>query len=273
MNMIKCIPNFSEGRNHSIIEELADAVRATAGVMLLHYSADADHNRSVFCFAGNAQAVMDAAFNCAQIAVKKIDLRSHTGEHPRIGAVDVIPFVPLGETGMAECVELSKALGQKLWNELRLPVYLYEESASAPHRRNLANLRKGQFEGMAEKIKTAGFAPDYGDELHRSAGITACGARGPLIAFNVNLNSNDISIAKKIAKSIRERDGGLKYVKSIGIMLATRNIAQVSINLTDYRQTPICQVLEAVKTEAARHGVSILGVEIIGLLPADALQP
>jgi glutamate formiminotransferase len=269
--LVECIPNFSEGRNEALINEFADAVSATPGVMLLGYSPDASHNRTVFTLAGSPEGVMDAAFKTAKIAVEKIDLTKHSGEHPRMGAVDVIPFVPLKEMNTADCVELSKTLGKRLWDELGLPVFLYEDSASTPERRNLATLRKGQFEGMAEKIKKPGFIPDYGDKLHPTAGIVACGAREPLVAFNVNLNTPNIEIANKIAKIIRESSGGLKAVKSIGIKLEERNIAQVSINMTNYTQTPLYRVLELVKIEAARFGVSVLGTEIIGLVPMNAL--
>ena len=269
--VVECIPNFSEGRNPSIINEIAEAVKATPGVMLLDFSSDTSHNRTVVTFAGSPEGVLEAAFKCAKIAVEKIDLTKHTGEHPRMGAVDVIPFVPLKEITTDECIQMSKTLGQKLWNELKLPVFLYEESASAPERKNLAALRKGQFEGMAEKIKTPGFAPDYGDELHKTAGIVACGARMPLVAYNINLSTSDIEIAKKIAKIIREQNGGLKCVKAIGVMLEERNIAQVSMNMTDYTQTPLYRALELVKIEAARYGVSVIGTEIIGLVPMIAL--
>jgi glutamate formiminotransferase len=188
-----------------------------------------------------------------------------------MGAVDVIPFVPLKDMTTAECVEMSKALGKKLWDELGLPVFLYEDSASSPERKNLAALRKGEFEGMAEKIKKPEFLPDFGDKLHPTAGITACGARPPLVAFNVNLNTPNIEIANKIAKIIRESSGGLKAVKAIGVMLEDRNIAQVSINMTDYTKTPLYRALEFVKMEAARFGVSVIGTEIIGLVPMNAL--
>jgi glutamate formiminotransferase len=269
--LVECIPNFSEGRNEALILEFAEAVKSTPGVTLLDYSPDPSHNRTVFTFVGNPEGVMEAAFKTAKIAVEKIDLTKHTGEHPRMGAVDVIPFVPLKEITTPECVAMSKTLGQKLWDELKLPVFLYEDSASTPERRNLAALRKGQFEGMAEKIKKPEFIPDYGDKLHQTAGIVACGARMPLVAFNINLNTPNIEIANKIAKIIRESSGGLRAVKSIGIMLEERNIAQISINMTNYTQTPLYRVLELVKAEAARFGVSILGTEIIGLLPMNAL--
>jgi glutamate formiminotransferase len=269
--LVECIPNFSEGRNDALINEFADAIKATPGVMLLDFAPDASHNRTVFTMAGSPEGVMDAAFKAAKIAVEKIDLTKHTGEHPRMGAVDVIPFVPLKDMTTLECVEMSKTLGKKLWDELKLPVFLYEDSASTPERRNLAALRKGQFEGMAEKIKKPEFIPDYGDELHKTAGIVACGARPPLVAFNVNLNTPNIEVANKIAKLIRESSGGLKSVKSIGVMLEERNIAQVSINMTNYMQAPLYRALELVKIEAARFGVSVLGTEIIGLVPMNAL--
>jgi glutamate formiminotransferase len=269
--IVECIPNFSEGKNKALINELAEAAGSSPGVTLLNCSSDESHNRTVLTFAGSPDGVLDAAFKCAKIAVEKIDLTKHSGEHPRMGAVDVIPFVPLRDITIAECVEMSKKLGQKLWDELRLPVFLYEESASATERKNLAVLRKGQFEGMAEKIKTPAFAPDYGDELHKTAGIVACGARHPLIAFNINLSTSDVETAKKIAKTIRESSGGLKSVKSIGVMLHKRNTAQVSINMTNYLDTPLYRVLELVKTEAARLGVSVTGTEIIGLVPMKAL--
>jgi glutamate formiminotransferase len=269
--IVECIPNFSEGKDKALISELVDAVKSSSGAILLNCSSDESHNRTVLTFAGSPESVFDAAFKCAKIAVEKIDLTKHSGEHPRMGAVDVIPFVPLRGITTAECVEMSKKLGQKLWDELRLPVFLYEDSASAPERRNLASLRSGEFEDMAEKIKKPEFAPDFGDRLHKTAGIVACGARRPLIAFNINLSTSDVEIAKKIAKIIRESSGGLKSVKSIGVLLQDRNTAQVSINMTNYLDTPLYKVLELVKAEAARLGTSVVGTEIIGLIPMKAL--
>jgi glutamate formiminotransferase len=269
--IIECIPNISEGRDEAVVERLADAVKSTEGVKLLDYSSDADHNRSVFTFAGEPEGVSGAAFALAEIAVENIDMTKHKGAHPRMGAVDVIPFVPIRGVTMGECVELSKILGKKLWDELSLPVFLYEESASSPERRNLAVLRKGRFEGMAEKIKKPGFKPDYGDRLHETAGIAAVGARKPLIAFNINLSTDKIGIADSIAKIIRESGGGLKNVKAIGVMLEDRHTAQVSINMTDYTQTPLYRVLEFVKFEAARYGAAVTGTEIVGLAPMAAL--
>ena len=269
--LMECIPNISEGRRPELVNEFADIVRAVPGVTLIDYSSDASHNRSVFTFLGDPDQVMEAAFRFAKHAVEKIDLRVHEGEHPRMGAVDVIPFVPIRDMDMQECVELSKQLGARLANELDLPVFLYEESASAPHRKNLAAIRKGQFEGMAEKVLEDQWHPDFGgNRIHPSAGVVAVGARQPLIAFNINLDTPDVSIAKKIAKIIREKDGGFRAVKALGVMLEDRNIAQVSINMCDYKQTPLYRVLEFVRFEAARYGVHVVGTEIIGLAPMMA---
>lgn len=270
--LMECIPNISEGRRPEIVDAIADEVRAVPGVTLIDVSSDASHNRSVITFLGEPEQVMEAAFRLAKAAVEKIDLRVHEGEHPRMGAVDVIPFVPIRDMDMAECVELSKTLGKRLSDELELPVFLYEESASAPHRKNLAAIRKGQFEGMAEKVLKDEWHPDFGgNRIHPSAGVVAVGARQPLIAFNINLDTSDVSIAKKIAKIIREKDGGFRAVKALGVMLEERNIAQVSINMCDYRQTPLYRVLEFVRFEAARYGVHVVGTEIIGLSPMMAL--
>ena len=269
--LMECIPNISEGRRLDLVEEFAEIVRAVPGVTLIDYSSDASHNRSVFTFLGDPAQVTEAAFRFAQHAVEKIDLRVHEGEHPRMGAVDVIPFVLIRDMDMAECVELSKRLGERLASELDLPVFLYEESASAPHRKNLAAIRKGQFEGMAAKVLEDSWHPDFGgNRIHPSAGVVAVGARQPLIAFNINLDTSDVSIAKKIAKIIREKDGGFRAVKALGVMLEERNIAQVSINMCDYKQTPLYRVLEFVRFEAARYGVHVVGTEIIGLAPMMA---
>lgn len=269
--LMECIPNISEGRRLDLVEEFARIVRAVPGVTLIDYSSDASHNRSVFTFLGDPDQVMEAAFRFAAHAVEKIDLRVHEGEHPRMGAVDVIPFVPIREMDMQECVERSKVLAERIANELNLPVFLYEESASAPHRKNLAAIRKGQFEGMAEKVLDEQWHPDFGgNRIHPSAGVVAVGARQPLIAFNINLDTPDVSIAKKIAKIIREKDGGFRAVKALGVMLEERNIAQVSINMCDYKQTPLYRVLEFVRFEAARYGVHVVGTEIIGLAPMMA---
>lgn len=270
--IVECVPNISEGRRKDVIEAVVNEVRSTPNVMLLDYSSDESHNRSVITFMGEPAAVVDAAVKLAKKAAELIDLTKHTGEHPRMGAVDVIPFTPVKDVSMEECVELSKKVGQRIWEELKVPVTLYEESATAPHRRNLAAIRKGQFEGMPEKLKDPQWYPDYGNhEIHPTAGIVAVGARFPLVAFNINLSTSDVEIANKIAKTIRESSGGMRWVKSIGVMLEERNTAQVSINMTNYTKTPIYRVYETVRFEAARYGVQIIGSELIGIVPMDAL--
>jgi len=268
---MESIPNFSEGRNPETLEQLAQAVTSTPGARLLNHSADANHNRSVYTLAGTPEGVLEAVFKMAKVAVERIDLTRHGGEHPRMGAVDVIPFVPLKGMEMDECVVLSKVFARRLWEELGLPVFLYEESASAPGRRNLAVLRRGGFEGMAGKIQQPDFKPDYGDRLHGTAGIVACGARMPLVAFNINLSTSDIRIANAIAKIVRESSGGLSCVKAIGIMLEDRDTAQVSLNMINYLKTPLYRVLEFVRFEAARYGVTVVGTELIGMAPMRAL--
>lgn len=270
--LVECIPNVSEGRRTEVIESLVGVINEVPGVVLLDYSSDASHNRSVITMVGDPDSVGEAAFRLAKAARDNIDLNHHTGEHPRMGAIDVIPFVPIKEMSVAECVELSKKVGERIYNELSIPVFLYEESATAPHRKNLAAIRKGQFEGMAEKVKQDKWHPDYGnDEIHPTAGVVAVGARAPLVAFNINLGTSDITVADKIAKIIRESSGGLKYVKALGVMLEDRNIAQVSINMCNYEKTPLYRVFELVRAEAARYGVNIIGSEIIGLTPMGAL--
>lgn len=270
--IIECVPNISEGRNMEIIEKVLDTVRQTAGVTLVDYSSDASHNRTVITFFGSIEAAEDAAVSLAKKAVELIDLTKHTGEHPRMGAVDVIPFIPIKEVTMEEAVELSKKVAERVWNEANLPVFLYEESASSPKRANLSTIRKGQFEGMAEKVQKSEWEPDFGGRtIHPTAGVAAVGARMPLVAFNVNLNTSDISIADKIAKIIRASSGGYDCVKGLGVMLEDRNIAQVSINMTNFHKTPLYRVLETVRFEAARYGVAVVGTEIIGLTPMQAL--
>ncbi len=270
--LIECIPNLSEGRDAKKITAAADAIRAVPGCTLMDVESDADHNRSVFSFLGEPAAVLQAAFNMAQYAVTHIDLTVHRGAHPRMGAIDVIPFVPLKGATMDDCVQLSKQLAERLWTELKLPSFLYEKSASAPHRQNLAKVREGQFEGMAEKMKRLEWAPDYGDPVpHPTAGAVAVGARMPLVAFNINLNTQDVKVAKAIAKIIRESSGGLKCVKALGLYLEDKHCAQVSINMTDYTVTPLYRALELAKAEAARYGAGVLECEIIGLSPMNAL--
>ena len=270
--IVECIPNISEGRNPQMIEAVVDRVRQTPGVTLLGYSSDTSHNRTVISFLGSPQGVLEAAVALAKEAVARIDLNHHQGEHPRMGAVDVIPFVPVKEISQEECVALSRKAGQRIWEEAGLPVFLYEDSATAPHRKNLAAIRKGQFEGMAQKVLEPQWEPDFGGRtIHPTGGVVAVGCRMPLVAYNINLSTSDISIASAIAKVIRESSGGLSCVKALGVMLEDRNIAQVSINMTNLDRTPLYRVQELVRAEAARWGVHIVGAEVVGLTPMNAL--
>ena len=270
--IVECVPNFSEGRNLEVINAIADSIKSVKCVRLLDYSWDYNHNRSVFTFIGSPEAVKQAAFASCAKAAELIDMNKHTGEHPRMGATDVIPFIPVKDITIEECVKLSRELGERIASELSIPVFLYEYSATCPERKNLADIRKGQFEGMREKIKQPEWAPDFGKaEIHPTAGAVAVGARMPLIAYNINLDTSDITIADKIAKIIRERGGGLKNVRAIGVMLEDRNIAQVSINMVNYEKTSLYRAFEMVKMEARRYGVNIIGSEIVGLTPMKAL--
>lgn len=270
--IVQCVPNFSEGRNKEVIEKIVEEVRNVEGVKLLDYSPDKDHNRCVVTFIGEPESVVEAAFNACKRASELIDMTKHTGEHPRMGATDVIPLIPISEVTMEECVELSKRLGRRIGEELNIPVFLYEKSASAPHRENLADVRRGQYEGMAEKLKEQMWKPDFGpDKLNVKAGVTAVGARMPLVAFNVNLGTDDLSIAKKIAKGVRASSGGFRYCKALGIEIKERNIVQVSMNMVDYTKTPLFRVFDTIEREAHRYGVNVIGSEIIGLVPMNAL--
>jgi len=270
--LIEFVPNFSEGRRGETIEALARAARGAEGARLLDYSADRDHNRSVFTLAGSPEGVAGAAIALCRVAAERIDLREHRGEHPRIGASDVFPFVPLRGTGMAECAALARRVGERVWRELGIPVYLYGEAAGRPERRSLPAIRRGGFEGLGAKMLLPEWAPDYGGRApHPSAGAVAVGARGPLIAFNINLDTPDGGAARAIARKIRASSGGLPACRAIGVVLRERGLSQVSINLTDYRKTSLPVVYEAVKAEAGRLGVSVAGSEIIGLAPARAL--
>ncbi len=269
--VVECIPNFSEGRDQSILAGLKSAAAAVPGCALLDVHTDIDHNRSVFTLAGSPQAIEEAAFQLVKQAGNTIDLTKHRGAHPRMGATDVLPFVPLSGSTMQECVDLSKRVAQRIWEELQIPSFLYEQSASAPHRRNLADVRRGEFEGMNDKMKQPEWAPDYGTPLvHPTAGITAIGARMPLIAFNVNLNTDNVDIAKAIAKAIRGSSGGFAHCKALGILLKDKGMAQVSMNMVNYEGTPLYRVFEAIRFEAKRWGVSILSSELVGMAPAKA---
>jgi glutamate formiminotransferase len=272
MAIIECIPNVSEGRRAEVVDRLAEAIRAVPGVRLLDYSSDPSHNRSVFTLIGDAAGVKAASLALFEHALAAIDLRIHRGEHPRLGAVDVVPFVPIEGVTMAECVALAKDVGAEVASQFSLPVFLYEEASSDPLRKNLEDIRRGEFEGLAEKMKGPGWAPDFGPAApHASGGATVIGARMPLIAYNINLNTDRLDVAKKIAAAIRHSSGGMRYVKAAGFMLEDRRLAQVSMNLTNYEKTPIFRVFEMVKREAERYGVSILESEIVGLVPSAAL--
>ncbi|MTI48585.1 glutamate formimidoyltransferase [Sporosalibacterium faouarense] len=270
--IVQCVPNFSEGRDKDIIEKIVEEVRKVEGTKLLDYAPDKDHNRCVVTFIGDPSAVKEAAFNLCKKASELIDMSKHSGEHPRMGATDVIPLIPISEVTMDECIDMSKELGEKIGNELGISVFLYEKSASATHRSNLAKVRKGQYEGMNEKMKEEMWKPDFGPiELNTKSGVTAVGARMPLVAFNVNLDTNDLKIANKIARGIRGSSGGLKYCKAIGIEIKERDIVQVSMNMVDYTKTPLFRVFDLIEREANRYGVNVIGSEIIGLLPTAAL--
>ena len=270
--IVECIPNFSEGRDEKRIQELVTVAKSTKGVTLLDYSSDASHNRSVFTLVGDPEGISEAAFLLCKKASEIIDMTKHSGEHPRMGATDVIPFVPIRNVSIEECLEISENIARRIWEELSIPSFLYEHSAKTDNRKNLAAVRKGQFEGMSEKLLQDEWCPDFGErKIHPTAGITAIGARPPLIAYNVNLNTSDLSIASSIAKAIRSSSGGFRHCKAIGIMLEDRNIAQVSMNMVDYEGTPLYRVFETIKSEAKRWGVQVIGSELIGLSPAKAL--
>lgn len=270
--MIETVPNVSEGRRPDVIGELVDAVNHEPGVWLLDQSADPSHNRSVFTIAGDADSLEAALLRLVAVAVARIDLRAHVGAHPRLGAVDVIPFVPLGTTTMAECVALSRRVGRAIGERFQLPVFLYEESAINSKRRRLEHVRHGQFEGLAEKLREPGWRPDFGPSApHPTAGATVVGARRQLIAYNVHLDSNDVTIARQIAAAVRESGGGLPGVKALGLALAHRRVAQVSMNLTDFGRTPVQTVFDAVQREANARGVLVLDSELVGLIPEAAL--
>ena len=270
--IIECVPNVSEGRDRAAIDAMASAVRSTPGVRLLDVSSDGSHNRSVLTFVGDAAAVREGVRSLFREAIARIDLRAHRGEHPRMGAVDVVPFIPVRGSSVEECVALSREVGAAIAEEFGIPVFLYEDSASSEHRRNLAEVRKGQFEGFGEKMKDPQWAPDFGPAApHPTAGAVAMGARPFLIAYNINLGTKDLTVADRIAKAIRHLSGGFRFVKAMGVELADRGIVQVSINMTNFRKTPLHRVFECVRSEADRYGVPIVGSEIVGLAPADAL--
>jgi len=272
--LVECVPNFSEGRDAEKVNALAEAVRSVPAVVFLDQELDADHNRSVLTFAGPPEAVSEAALRAVGKAVELIDLNFHTGVHPRIGAADVVPFVPVEGVTLEECARLAERVGEEIWRRFEVPVYFYEAAARRPDRVNLENIRRGQFEGLREEVLTdPERAPDVGEpRLHPTAGAIVVGARKFLIAYNINLNTPDVEVAKAIARAVRFSSGGFRYVKAMGVPLSSRNMVQVSMNLTDFEQTPVHRVLEAVRVEAERYGVSVVGSEIVGLIPRKALE-
>jgi len=270
--IIECVPNISEGRRPDVVARIVEAVRRVPDARLLDFSSDASHNRSVITMAGAGGPLKAAVLALFDAAVGLIHLRTHTGEHPRIGAVDVVPFVPIEGVTMDDCVALAKDTARSVAERFAMPVYLYEEASVNPLRKNLEDIRRGEFEGLAAKMATEGWGPDYGPSTpHPTAGATVIGARMPLIAYNINLSTDRIDVAKKIAAAVRFSSGGFRYVKAMGVTLADRGIVQVSMNLTNYEKTPILRVFEAVKREAEKYGVNVLESEIVGLLPAAAL--
>ncbi|HUQ89503.1 MAG TPA: glutamate formimidoyltransferase [Vicinamibacterales bacterium] len=273
MAVIECVPNVSEGRRLDVIEQMAAALKAVPGLRVLDVQSDASHNRSVFTLAGDAAALSAGLPVLFEHAIADIDLRNHKGEHPRLGAVDVVPFIPIEGVTMDECVKLAKAVAAEVASRFKLPIYLYEEASANPARKNLEDIRRGEFEGLTAKMAKPEWAPDFGPAApHQSAGASVVGARMPLIAYNINLDTNRLDVAKKIASAIRMSSGGLRYVKAMGIPLEERGIVQVSMNLTNYEKTPMFRVFDLVKREAERYGVTVLESEIVGLVPAAALR-
>ena len=272
MALVECVPNVSEGRRAEVVDGLVQAIRHVPAVRLLDYSSDRAHNRSVITMAGESAPLKEAVLALFECAVATIDLRAHAGEHPRLGAVDVVPFVPIEGVTMDECATLARETGAEVARRFQVPVYLYEQASTDPARKNLEDLRRGQFEGLAAKMSSPGWAPDYGPHApHPSAGASIIGARMPLIAYNINLATNRLEVAKEVAAAVRYSSGGFRCVKAMGVALEDRGIVQVSMNLTDYEQTPLSQVFDAVVREAERHGVMVLEHEIVGLVPAAAL--
>jgi glutamate formiminotransferase len=270
MKIVECVPNFSEGRRQDVIDRIVRAMRDVSGVQVLDVQSDADHNRSVVTAVGSPQQVAEMAFRAVALAAQLIDLEHHRGGHPRMGATDVVPFVPVRGVTMDECVEIARRLGERVGGELGIPVYLYEEAAVRPERRDLAYIRRGEYEALKAEIGTnPDRQPDYGPAAVGTAGATAIGARAPLIAFNAYLNTDDVAPARAIARAIRHSSGGLRCVKALGLLVEGQ--AQVSMNLIDYRQTPIHRVVEMIRVEAARYGLAITRCEVVGLLPARAL--
>lgn len=270
--LLESVPNISEGRRPEVLAAVVSALSGIPRLRLLDVQSDRDHNRSVLTLVGDEGALESGLLALFEVALPQIDLRTHQGEHPRMGAVDVVPFIPIEGVTMSECIELARRLGRAVADRFGIPIFLYEEAATSPHRRNLEDVRRGQFEGLGDKMKDPAWAPDFGPTApHPSAGACAMGARMPLIAYNINLGTADLEVARRIAKAIRHSSGGYRFVKAMGVMLEGRNVAQVSINMTDYKRTPLHRVFETVRSEAERQGVPVIGSEIVGLVPEDAL--
>lgn len=270
--IVESVPNISEGRRQDVLQRIVGSLSGVPETRVLDVKPDLDHNRTVISLAGSPSGLKEVLLRLYESCVREIDLRQHKGEHPRAGAVDVTPFIPIKNATMEECATLARELGAEVAQRFNIPVYLYEFAASKEERRDLSYIRKGEFEGFQEKIKLPEWIPDFGpQEVHASAGVTVIGARMPLIAFNVNLATSDIQVANRIAKAVRNSSGGLRFVKAMGVMLQDRNIVQVSMNLTDYKKTPVFRAVEMVRREAARYGVNVVGSELIGLIPAEAL--
>lgn len=270
--ILECVPNYSEGRDLQVIEKLCDCFRGKEGVRLLDYTWDTDHNRCVLTVIGEPEPLRDAVIASIGRAVELIDMTKHQGQHPRMGCVDVVPFIPIRGTTLADADRIAREVAKTAAERFGQPFFLYEKSATAPHRENLAEIRKGQFEGMAQKMQAPAWWPDFGPAtIHPTGGVTAIGARMPLIAYNINLDTPNVEIASQIAKTIRHINGGFRYCKALGVKLEDRNLAQVSMNLTDFTQTALYRVFETVKMEAKRYGVNVLGSEIVGLVPQQAM--
>ncbi|PWM74606.1 MAG: glutamate formimidoyltransferase [Bacillota bacterium] len=272
VKLLECVPNYSEGRDLNKVEQIVDCFRGKEGVKLLDYSSDKDHNRTVVTVIGEIEPLKAAVTASIGKALELIDMTKHEGQHLRMGAVDVVPFIPVKNTTVEDADAAAKAVAKAAGEAFGQPFFLYEQSASAPHRVNLADVRKGQFEGMAEKMKDPLWKPDFGPEtVHPTGGVTAIGARPPLVAFNVNLATDNLEIAKNIVKAVRYINGGFRYCKAMPVALEERGIAQVSMNLTDFTKTAVYRVFEAIKTEAKRYGVNVIGSEVVGLVPMQAL--
>ena len=270
--IIECVPNFSEGRDTETIEAISAPFKGQKDVKLLDVQSDEDHNRMVVTIVGTPDALKVALIKAMGIAIERIDMQQHQGQHPRMGAIDVVPFIPVKNFSMDQTVDYARKVAEEIAGTLNLPIFLYEASATRPERQNLASIRKGQFEGMAEKMKDPSWAPDFGPAvIHPTAGVTAVGARMPLVAYNVNLDTDNIEIADAIARKVRHISGGLRFCKGIGIELHDRGQVQVSMNMTDYTKTALYRVFELIKIEAQRYGVNVVGSEVIGLVPMAAL--